>query len=735
MSLSPSTAQSREISELRNHLKWIDEERRKATRKMTDLEQKLAQQGRELVEREQRIQDLEWHITHLTERLDQISDPAALQATVDSRLAEMEGQLSGNVAQLDRRITGFQDSIANLTSQLRERTVSLAAESQTNLNSLATRLQERVETRIATSESNVAEMVQAQVAASEAKLSELIVARVVANEEKLLDVVNAQTVANEEKLLALVNAQAVTSEEKLLALVNAQTLAGEEKLAEMLSAQLTANEEKLTELIGARLAESETKISELMNVQTAANAERLAEEANLRAATEVKVLDLVNAQVAADQAKVSELIRVQIEASEQKLADHFATQLATTQSRLDDLNDLSTEVKTQVEAQIAETQSSLITQMQERVDALLIDTEAKIAQVQEGINKMGNARELMVLITKMENDLELREAEEIRLANLISEQETRLAPYATNFEAVQERTAMLNERLAEAEELVAQLQKAVHDYTENGKPLLMETNRRLSPLHERLTTLNNNFLKVEATLQSLTGDQVDIREAIANLADEIHQSHNTVAGQIETWQTTLDEQKDTVERFSQQWIGLSTQYKEARMAVQNLAHWQKQLEQQKREASEMLRVESNRMQSRWDGFMQEVQDKLKAFELDLAQKIHAIELENEQKWSNTRRSEQLWREEIASIEELILKLQQDNRNMLLRVQTAQANAIKKWPRLLMEEVEKVVDTNPNRRLPSASTSTARSEISVADAIEQGLITVDYSDDMNVDSES
>jgi chromosome segregation ATPase len=403
-------------------------------------------------------------------------------------------------------------------------------------------------------------------------------------------------------------------------------------------------------------------------------------------------------------------------------------------SRLEETSTLATRLQGEVEARLTETEKSFADHFQEQLNILVANTEARVTELEEGIGKMGNARELMMLITRIEQDLEIREAEEIRLANLVGVQETRLAPLATGYETVQEQTTTLAERLAEAEEIIAGLQQGIHDYNDSGKPLLLETNRRLLPLNEMLNALNNNMLKSDASLQALAGDQIEIRESISGLADEIHQTQTGLSNQLEAWQNTLDEHKDTVERFSQQWIGLSTQYKEARMAVQNLAHWQKQLEQQKREASEILRVESNRMQSRWDGFMQEIQERLRTFELDLAQKMQTMEFENDQKWAAARRGEQLWREEIAAIDELIQKLQQDNRNMIMRVQTAQANAIKKWPRLLMEEVEKVVDTNLNRRVPAATAPGARSEISVVDAIEQGLITVDYADDATIDRE-
>jgi uncharacterized phage infection (PIP) family protein YhgE len=286
-------------------------------------------------------------------------------------------------------------------------------------------------------------------------------------------------------------------------------------------------------------------------------------------------------------------------------------------------------------------------------------------------------------------------------------------------------------RLSDAERTVEEMRRSTQDFNDNWKPILTEVSRRVGPLAERLTVLNNSVLKSEASLQSLNSDQSEMRETLSTLTDQVQRGRAENARQLEAWQVTIDEHKDTIERFTQQWLTLSNQYKEARMAVQNFAHWQKQLEQQKREASEMLRIESNRMQSRWDGFLLEIQEKLKNFELDLGQKWQAFELENEQKWAGARRSEQVWREELGAVDELIQKLQQDNRNLIWRVQAAQADAIKKWPRLLMEEVEKAVELNPNRRL-SPSGASPRGDMSVVDAIEQGLITIDYANDSTGD---
>ena len=103
MTLSSNTAQTREIGELRNHLKWMDEERRKSGRKMTELEQRLAQQGREVAERDQKIQELEYHLAALAERLERIPENDPNAATQEQRLQDLEWHLSNLSAQLTRQ--------------------------------------------------------------------------------------------------------------------------------------------------------------------------------------------------------------------------------------------------------------------------------------------------------------------------------------------------------------------------------------------------------------------------------------------------------------------------------------------------------------------------------------------------------------------------------------------------------------------------------------------------------
>ena len=791
MTLSSNTAQTREIGELRNHLKWMDEERRKSGRKLTELEQRLAQQGRDVSERDQKIQELEWHIANLAERLERIPENDPNAATQEQRLqdlewhlsnlstqvarqpnpdeerarlneelgrtvldvqqrvqadqAQVEGRLLSEMAalreaedrlalqfqvlqetlpsparfeerlepvvgrqqehaqalsQINNQFAVLQESVNLLSAQLRERTATLAAEGQTNYATLANRVQEYLDA--------LAEQFETRTAVIEADW------------QQRLDVVANRVPEIAPEFLRLSD-QIVRLEERSGTLDERLAMVAADSQAQL--AALTAESQAQLAALAAESQSNMTNLAVRFQEQEAMLDRTFAER--LEAVKQLPGLAAAVAQLPALAAQVNEL-------------DGAVATLGETRAQLPALvaqvNGLEGAVATlgETRAQLP----ALAAQLEEAVSTLgetraqLPGLTAQLAQLEDTVSKMGNARELMPLFDRFEQELELRQAEEVRLGNLISAHEGRFAPIATSLEEARETSVKLLSRLSDVERTVEETRRSTQDFNDNWKPILTEVSRRLGPLTERLTVLNNSVLKAEAGLQALNSDQSEMRETVVTLSDQVQRSRTESSRQLEAWQATIDEHKDTIERFTQQWLTLSNQYKEARMAVQNFAHWQKQLEQQKREASEMLRIESNRMQSRWDGFLLEIQEKLKNFELELSQKWQAFELENEQKWAGARRNEQVWREELGAIDELIQKLQQDNRNLIWRVQAAQADAIKKWPRLLMEEVEKAVELNPNRRLSSSGAS-ARGDMSVVDAIEQGLIKIDYSDDASL----
>jgi hypothetical protein len=121
------------------------------------------------------------------------------------------------------------------------------------------------------------------------------------------------------------------------------------------------------------------------------------------------------------------------------------------------------------------------------------------------------------------------------------------------------------------------------------------------------------------------------------------------------------------------------------MAVQQLEEWRARSEQMQQEATEMLRIELNRMQSRWDTFVQKDEQKWKSAEVDI-----------QQRWEAAARDTMAADERMLEIEEKLLAFD-DDKDTLWRIQTAQADAIKKLPRLWLEEIENAKAQDPKRR--------------------------------------
>lgn len=745
MTLSSNNAQTRELGELRNHLKWLDEERRKSARKMAELEQRLAQQGREVAERDQKIQELEWHVANFAERLDRVPESDPTTAAQEQRLQDLEWHLSNISTQLtrlpnpDEEHARLQTAISEAVLEAQQRVMADVSSLRESESRLALQFHALEETLSAGQgiEEQLLPLAEQQQADRQvlAGLREELAALREGIDQMSVDL-RDRTVTLAAESQTNLTALATRFQEHLDALVRDQQGQYESlnQQLEMRTAMLAGEFQDNLNAVASRapdispefirVNEQVTELEQQVAAMEAFFAPLSGKQADLEAA--IEYLPSMTVRLAEIEQRVTEVDEMLSPLSGgQSTLREAVESLPSLTAKLAQLAQRTTEID-EVLASWSERQGAVQAALEQ-----LPGIDGQVARLEETVAKLGNVREMIPMLNRLEQEMELRQAEEVRLSNLLATQEGRFVPLNTGIDEMREANLVVMSRLSESERLVEELRRSAQDFNDNWKPIFTEVNRRIGPLTERMTALNNNVLKAEASLVALNGDQAEMRETVVNLSEDVHRSRTEIGRQMDAWQTTLDEHKDTIERFTQQWLTLSNQYKEARMAVQNFAHWQKQLEQQKREASEMLRVETNRMQGRWEGFLLEIQEKLKNFELELGQKWQAFELENEQKWSGARRSEQLWREELGAIDELIQKLQQDNRNLIWRVQAAQADAIKKWPRLLMEEVEKAVELNPNRRLSSTSAA-ARTEMSVVDAIEQGLIKIDYNDESAID---
>mgnify|MGYP001819198389 CR=1 FL=1 len=288
--------------------------------------------------------------------------------------------------------------------------------------------------------------------------------------------------------------------------------------------------------------------------------------------------------------------------------------------------------------------------------------------------EIADTRKDLPAIGRLQRDMELRVAEEARLAKLIGMIQTGIDPIRNQVAEWERSLAFLEEKEKQNSRNVAEIQTQ-----------LLEISKRWDPISARIDVLANTLSKSESTRQDVIEAQLEQREIIKKWSEQIQIGEHDRNKQLEKWRYTLEENKDAMEKYAHEWLKYTEQYKEAGEALQKLPEWQKQSEQQQRQASEMLRIELNRIQSRWDGFILQDEQKWKSAEIDI-----------KQRWEAAMRADRQVDERILELEEQLLAVE-DDKDLIRRIQTAQADAIKKLPRLWLEEIEKAKAQDPNRR--------------------------------------
>ncbi len=363
------------------------------------------------------------------------------------------------------------------------------------------------------------------------------------------------------------------------------------------------------------------------------------------------------------------LLERQLSGREERILD-LERQLATTKAQLAQISE--------IDIRLSNFRDEMV-ELIEQYDKRRIEGEERYDRLRrvehEGVSReISDIRKELPGIGRLEHEMELRLAEEKRLSNAIAMLQNSISPMRNQIAEWEQSTAFLEEKEKQNSYNVGVIQNQ-----------LLEINKKWDPIDSRIEVLANSLSKIESSRQDFIEAQVEQREIIKKWAEQIQIGEHERNKQLEKWRYTLDEHKDTLDRYSQEWVKYSDQYKEAKMALQTLEDWQEQIEVQQREQSEMLRMELNRMSSRWDGFLQE--DK---------QKWKVAEVETEQRWAAYNRAEKKIQEQIVELQETLVEIQED-KDLLWRIQTAQADAIKLIPRIWLEEIERARAQDPNRR--------------------------------------
>jgi chromosome segregation ATPase len=311
---------------------------------------------------------------------------------------------------------------------------------------------------------------------------------------------------------------------------------------------------------------------------------------------------------------------------------------------------------------------------QRRVKANEEQERVRRVEHESTARELGDIRKELPAIGRLAQDMEQRQAEDARLANLIGVQKNQISSVSNQLEETQRTLSFVEEKEKQSNRAIADLQTSI-----------IEINKRWGPFNDRIDVLASKVARLETTFQSLQEGQEQVEDSLKIWMEQLQIGEHERNKKLEKWRYTLEEQAQTLDQFRKEWVVFSDQYKEAKMAVDTLSGWQQQIEQQQQETNEIMRIDSHRMQSRWDNFTQENEKRWRN-----------LEMEMEQRWQNVARQEKQIQEHIQELEGFLKELDQE-KNRLMRIQSAQADAIKKFPVLWLEEIEKAEAQDPNRR--------------------------------------
>jgi chromosome segregation ATPase len=288
--------------------------------------------------------------------------------------------------------------------------------------------------------------------------------------------------------------------------------------------------------------------------------------------------------------------------------------------------------------------------------------------------EISSIRKEIGVIGSLSNEMKLREAEDTRLNGIIGSLQNKVLTLQNDMETWTQQLKFTDESERKNAALVAELETTS-----------LEQRKKSVAFSGRLDLTNNSLGKVQSALQEVSDSFEELRLGTNKWTEKVQTGEYQRDKRLDEWQRRLDDYDNHMEKYAAEWVKFSDQYKEARMAVQTLTEWQEQIERRQREASELARVEANQLQSKWENFNADNEKQRKNFEVD-----------QEQRWSRTQRSQKQILEQIRELAEEIAAIDQD-KDTLWRVQSAQQDAMKKWPRILLEEVEKAKAMDPNSR--------------------------------------
>jgi chromosome segregation ATPase len=283
-------------------------------------------------------------------------------------------------------------------------------------------------------------------------------------------------------------------------------------------------------------------------------------------------------------------------------------------------------------------------------------------------------RKELAPLKPLQEEMEHRLAEEIRLSGLIGNVQGRFAKIDGDLEDKNREMGFLEEASSANNHAIGKLEVG-----------FIERIKRIESMEQRIDGASYGLTRAQTTILELTDAVAELKHSVGQWTENIQTGEFERDQKVNSWKRSMEEHQESMDRYASDWVKFSEQYKVSKMAVQTMEEWQKQMETRQNETMELTRVEANRIKTLWDNFVAENEKLRRNFEVD-----------QDQRWTGAQRREKHILEQIHELSTTVEQIQQD-KDTLWRVQSAQADAMKKWPRILLEEVEKAIAHNPDTR--------------------------------------
>lgn len=368
---------------------------------------------------------------------------------------------------------------------------------------------------------------------------------------------------------------------------------------------------------------------------------------------------------------------------EQKLSA-WEKDLSSRERRLKDLEQKLAEVSirfgqmSQGDTQFALFKSEMMQQL-DQVDKRRAEGDKELgrlhrAEIDGYQRELSGVKKVVSKIGQLENDMQLRASEDDRLNTILGSLQNKILALQNGMETWNQQVKFVEESERTNSTQLSQLET-----------LVFERGKKFETIEARLDVTNLSLTKLQTVTQEVSDSFEEVRLAAKSWREEIQAGEHQRNKRLQDWEQRLEDADAQIEKFQKDWLKYAEQYKDSRMAVQTLGQWQEQIEIRQQEAAELARVESKQLQVRWEEFSLDNEKRWKNFDID-----------QEQRWSSQQRIERQLFEQIHVLSDLIKEIQED-KDRLWRVQTAQTEALKKWPRIWLEEVEKARSLDPNTR--------------------------------------